>query len=71
MPRVIFTDDERKAAKDANGKLFVYLSCLPENQPKDGTFKTGVLADGQADDLDDAVMGQLRKFKAAAANAGA
>lgn len=66
MAKVIFTDEERKAAKDAGGRLFVYFSCPPENHAKDGgTYKCGVVTATQAEDLDDAVTGQLRKFRTA------
>ena len=68
MAKVIFTDEERAAAKAGGGMLYVYFSCPPENHAKDGgTYKCGVLTRPQAEDLDDAVTGQLRKFRQGAA----
>lgn len=67
MAKVIFTDDERAAAKASGSLLFAFFVQPPENGAKDGgTYRAGTLFPSQAEDLADAVLGQLRKLKAGA-----
>lgn len=68
MAKVIFTDDEREQAKATGSMLFAYFCQPPENSKLDhgGTYRAGKLTPTQAEDLDDAVLGTLRKLKTAA-----
>lgn len=64
MAKVIFTDDERAAAKASGSLLFAFVVQPPENGKDQGsTYRAGTVTLSQADDLTDAVLGQLRKLK--------